>query len=76
MSVHEWIQYELRASQDTPFAFFSRCWEQIYGKPCQSNQVILDADRWRKGGVIPSYVWSCYDRMKAAPRRLPSKCVP
>lgn len=75
MNVKAWIVQELRAGNRTVFDFFDECYRNTHHKACQSNQIVLDANHYRTSGVIPSYVWSVFDRLQQQKRVLPAQAA-
>ena len=76
MNVREWIEYQLQATHLTEFDFWHKCWKEVCGRPCASNQVIKDLEQWRRTRFVPTYIWSCFEKAKNASRTLPPKAVP
>lgn len=75
MNVHEFVEYELAATQSDVGEFFRKAWEEIYGRPCRSNQVVIDTEHYRKAKVVPSYVWSFFDRVRQQNWVLPERAT-
>lgn len=67
------LQYYVRrinreiASGKSVLAFFSECWEACLHKPCASDTVAKDAERWvlavgiGHGPIVPKYVAWFFD---------------
>lgn len=82
MNVHSWVKYELKATGMSVVEFFEKCHKEQYGTCSnvrQRHDILMDASYFDRTGLVIStakYVWSEYDKMKAAIRVLPARAVP
>lgn len=71
MNVKEWVQ--AKTTSRTAFEFFSECWGVVFQKPCASNQIVIDANKYNRRGDIPYYVHRRFEMNQRARVVMPAQ---